>query len=261
MTGSLASAYSSQEANAAITQQYAGTCSVDCSNSISGVQIDVIDSIVGGGINLTQACSVDANCLYQTNQSSLADVLFKAANSASAAGGLLPGLAGSETASYQNINENILQSVTQQCGLTSSNDITNVDVYAQSSTIGGGINITQSGSATGSCTFDTIMNATELATATADNCSAAGKMAKKSCGGKGGGIGSILLYGGIAIAAFVGIMLLYKAFKKKVPDAAAAAAAAGTTDKGTPRAKGTSGSQPSPTSTAIAGAVKALAEA
>ena len=259
MTGSLASAYSSQEASATITQQYAGTCSVDCSNSISGVQIDVIDSIIGGGINLTQACSVDANCLYQTNQSSLTDVLFKAANSASAAGGLLPGLAGSNTASYQNINENILQSVTQQCGLTSSNDISNVDVYAQSSTIGGGINITQAGSATGSCTFDTIMNATELATATADNCSAAGKMAKKSCGGKGGGIGSILLYGGIAIAAFVGIMLLYKAFAKKAPDAAAAASVAG---KGVPSVKGSAtGTTASPASTAIAGAVKALAEA
>lgn len=61
------------------------------------------------------------------------------------------------------------------------------------------------------------MSATDMATGTADNCSASGKMAKKTCGGKGGTIGSTLVYIGIGLVMFVGVMMLYRAFKGTPP--------------------------------------------
>lgn len=217
MTGNWSSAFSSQQANAAITQNYAGSCDVQCNNTINGINISIIDSILSGGINLTQSCAVNAQCLYETSQSSLSDVMFKASNSGTAAGGILPGISVSRTGSYQDINESILDSVSQTCSLGSYNSISNVNVNAQSSTIGGGINFTQQGSTQGECTFNTIMNATNMATGTSDNCSASGKMAKKTCGGKGGGIGSVLIYVGIGLVLFVGAMMLYRAFKGTPP--------------------------------------------
>lgn len=217
MTGSFSSAFSFQQANASITQQYAGSCNVNCNNTIDNINISLIDTLLSGGINFTQQCSADANCLFQTTQNSLTDVLFKAQNSSTAAGGVLPGISVSETGTYQNINENILNSVSQTCSVGSYNDISNVDIFAQSSTIGGGINFSQQGSTQGSCTFNTIMTATDMATGTADNCSASGKMAKKTCGGKGGTIGSTLVYIGIGLVMFVGVMMLYRAFRGTPP--------------------------------------------
>jgi hypothetical protein len=210
MVGAKSTSYSSQVANAKITQQYAGSCDVSCNNTISGVTIDLINSILTGGINFSQACTANANCLFETNQNSITDVVFKATNSASAAGGIIPGISISETGSYQNINESILQSVSQSCAISSANDISNVSIFAESSDIGGGINFTQVGNTQADCTFDTLMSATAYATGTADNCSASGKKEKKQCGGKSGSIGTYLLYGGIALVAFVGIMVVIK---------------------------------------------------
>lgn len=190
---------------------------MNCNNTIDNINISLIDTLLSGGINFTQQCSADANCLFQTTQNSLTDVLFKAQNSSTAAGGVLPGISVSETGTYQNINENILNSVSQTCSVGSYNDISNVDIFAQSSTIGGGINFSQQGSTQGSCTFNTIMTATDMATGTADNCSASGKMAKKTCGGKGGTIGSTLVYIGIGLVMFVGVMMLYRAFRGTPP--------------------------------------------
>lgn len=192
---------------------------MSCNNTIDNVNISLIDTLLSGGINFTQQCSADANCLFQTTQNSLTDVLFKAQNSSTAAGGVLPGISVSETGTYQNINENIVNSVSQTCSVGSYNDISNVNIFAQSSTIGGGINFSQQGTTQGSCTFNTIMSATDMATGTADNCSASGKMAKKTCGGKGGTIGSTLVYIGIGLVMFVGVMMLYRAFKGTPPKA------------------------------------------
>lgn len=240
MTGNWSSAFSSQQANAAITQNYAGSCDVQCNNTINGINISIIDSILSGGINLTQSCAVNAQCLYETSQNSLSDVMFKAANAGTAAGGILPGISVSRTGSYQDINESILDSVTQTCSLGSYNSISNVNVNAQSSTIGGGINFTQQGSTQGECTFNTIMNATNMATGTADNCSASGKMAKKTCGGKGGGIGSVLIYVGVGLVLFVGAMMLYRAFKGTPPTAP-------------PTVPTKTGAKPAPTSPQVSG--------
>lgn len=236
MTGSFSKSTSFQQDNAQITQQYAGTCNVSCDNTITGVNIDLIDSILSGGINITQECSVDAQCLFNITQNSLADTLFKASNSSSAAGGILPGVSVSVNSSYQDISESILQSIQETCNINSSNDISNVSVYAQSSTIGGGVNITQQNSTNGSCTFNTLMTATEMATGTSDNCSASGKMAKKSCAGKGGGVSSILVYGGVAVLLFIGVMMIYKAFRNSSTPGGTPGSPGGGTSSGTPSA-------------------------
>jgi len=255
MTGNLSSATSVQQASANITQQYAGTCNVQCNNTISNVNFDFIDSVISGGINLSQQCTVNANCLYQTTQNSLADVLFKAQNSSSAAGGVLPGISVSKTSTYQDINENILNSVSQSCSLGSYNDIDNVNIFAQSSVIGGGINFSQTGATEGACTFNTLMSATDMATGTSDNCSASGKSAKKSCGGKGSGIGTILLYAGIGLIAFVGIMMLYKAFRGPPAPGTGVGATTGTAGRVATAAAAASSTTAASTSASAAAAI------
>jgi cell division septation protein DedD len=63
------------------------------------------------------------------------------------------------------------------------------------------------------------MSATAQATAMADNCAASGKSAKKkSCSGKGGGLGSLILYGIIGIVLFTGVMMVIKYMKGDLPD-------------------------------------------
>jgi hypothetical protein len=196
---------SSQTAAANISQQYAGTCDIICDNSISNVNMDFIDSVVTGGVNLTQSCTVNAPCLFNVMQNASADVIFKATNTAGSAGGILPQISwnNSNTSSYQNISENISQGISQQCDLSSVNSLNGVNVYAQNSTIGGGINITQTGDTAGSCTLNAGMSAAEIASGTADNCSTAGKKAKKGCGGKGGGSTASMVIGVIIVVVLV----------------------------------------------------------
>lgn len=205
---------SSQTAAANISQQYAGTCDIICDNSISNVNMDFIDSIVTGGVNLTQSCTVNAPCLFNVMQNASADVIFKATNTAGSASGILPQISwnNSNTSSYQNISENISQGISQQCNLSSVNSLNGVNVYAQNSTIGGGINITQTGDTAGSCTLNAGMSAAEIASGTSDNCSTSGKKAKKECGGKGGGGSTASMVVGVIIVVVL-VMVVTRALR------------------------------------------------
>ena len=209
-----ASSSSAQIANANITQQYSGTCKIKCNNEINGADIQTINSKVGD-IRVTQTCTVNGQCLMDSSSSALADVVFKAVNSAASS---LGDLGGSDTKSYQEINENIQQYVSQKCDVGSSNSMNNISIFASGSYIPGGIEIKQEGDAHGGCALSNVMKATAKATGISDNCAAAGKSAKKKgCSGKSGGIGTLILYGIIAVVLFVGIMMVVK-YMKGMPD-------------------------------------------
>lgn len=203
-----------QIANTDIIQTYAGSCDISCNNIIENTSIDTISS-QAGGILVKQTCAVNAQCTFNSAQSSLADTLFKV-NQAGTSAPFPGGISSSSNNSYQEINQYINNNVSQQCKITSVNKIDNMQIYTVNSNMTGPIVIDQSGSATGSCALSATMKATGIASGTTDQCSASGKKGKKACG-KGKSIGSILLYGGIALILFVVGITVYKYFFGSLP--------------------------------------------
>lgn len=203
---------STQVANANISNQYAGSCDITCNNTMDNVSIALINSQVGGDVDVTQSCSVNGQCMFDTTQNATTDVIFKAANSANAASAI--GTLSrdySYNKSYQEINQNVQNSISQECNLQSSNDMDNVTIFAANSQIGGSVVVDQSGNVTGGCTLQAAMTANALASGTANNCAAAGKKAIKACSGKGGfSIMQLLLYVAAAIVIFIVVMIVMR---------------------------------------------------
>lgn len=200
-----------QEDNARLTQNFGGTCSVLCSNDLSDASIAIINSSVGGNVEVTQACSANAQCAFSVTQSSLADAILKAQNSSGAALRYLSiGVTTSDINSPQSISQAISQSVTESCSLTSSNQMNDISIFAANSQIGGDVVIGQVGNVQGGCALQTTMNAQALAQASNNSCAQTGS--KKSCGGKGGkgSIGKYVLYGIGAIVLFMVVMLVVR---------------------------------------------------
>lgn len=209
---SSSSATSSQIANANIMQKYSGQCNLTCDNKLSGVDIALINSNNQGGINITQSCSVNGQCVMNNQQNALTDVIFKASNSAAA--GDIVGVLGADfstVGSYQDINQNIQQSVSQNCNISSINDMKNISIFAENSSLSGGIDINQTGSNTGGCVLKNIMSATERASGEVNNCSSSGKKAVKACGGKGNFSWlDILMIVGVCILIFFTVVVIYR---------------------------------------------------
>lgn len=198
MGGSVSKSSSQQLYNGLIAQQYTGTCDVECSNNIDGASVVLIDSNVRGGLNFTQTCNANSQCMVASTMDAVSDVLFTAANSSNAkSSGLLQIIPSvSSTSSLQSIQSDINDQVNTTCDTTSANSINNVKIVAVNSGVSGGINVGQSGSANGNCQLNNSMTASSYATGTANNCSTSGgkKKKKKGCSGKNskGSKGSIL---------------------------------------------------------------------
>ena len=180
MGASSSTAKSEQQAEATIAQQFSGSCNVTCTNIQSNTSIDLINSIIGGDINLTQSCSVDANCSISSSSDAVTDIMFKADNSTNAkdAGPFSSDTADSE--SRQNMKQKVLQKTTETCEMSSLNEMRDVSILAVNSQIAGSININQSGSTKGSCQLQNNMSAAATATAMASNTAKSGKDKKKS---------------------------------------------------------------------------------
>ena len=207
---------SEQEAQANLTQTYQGSCDITCDNIISGAHIAVINSDIGGNISLTQSCSVNGQCLFTDTMDATADVSFAATNSTNAKNAAPPLSVGSanvdtaESDSRQDINENITQAVTQNCNMTSSNDMNDITILAVNSTIGGGIELGQTNKTTANCVLDATLSAATMASATAENAAQSGKDKK------GGSIGSILVIVGVVVLLVVlGFAAKYMGKKKE----------------------------------------------
>lgn len=211
--------------NDAITQQFSGTCDFECSNTISNINVDIVNSQVWGGVNIENACSVDGTCTISSSTNALTDILLKANQStnASTTAGIFNVDISSNSYSSQ-VNQDINQSVSEQCKVQSVNDINNVDVFAINSQINGGINIGNTGKVVGNCALSNIMTAMESASQTIDQVSASGKKAGKctSCSG----VEIIGIYIGIGLAVIVGLVVIAY-FGKKYYDSRKAGAATG----------------------------------
>src|ERR1043166_1938856 len=190
MGGASSSSSSSiQSAEAYISQNLSQSCNITCQNIASGISIDIINSVIGGSVNLTQSCQVDANCMISGSSDAASDVLFKARNSTNAkdTGGLFSGnlfnFDQATSISRQDIKQKIIQNTTSTCKLASLNQLNDVTILAANSNIGGSINIGQTGSVQGSCQLSNNLSASATATALASNTAQSGKDKKAQKGG------------------------------------------------------------------------------
>lgn len=204
--------FSQQNANANLAQQYSGSCSVECNNKISDVDISFINSNIGGNLEISQTCSANGQCMFNNTMDAVSDVLYKASNSANAgnAAGLIPNFNqdDAQNYSYQKIQQSVNQYISQKCNVSSANSMDNVQIFAANSNIGGNVVIGQQGEATGNCQLDSSMTASAYASGTIDNCAMTGKKVgmKKCSAGKGGmSIASIV---GVVVAFIVVIMVI-----------------------------------------------------
>lgn len=204
--GSSSVSESTQTAEAFLAQQFYGSCNITCTNIAKDVNIDLIDTIVGGSINLTQNCSVNSVCMISNSSDASSDILFKAKNSTNAkdVGGLFSGslfnFDSATSMSRQDIKQKIVQNTTETCKLASLNQMNDINILAANSVIGGSINIGQSGSTQGTCQLSNNMSAAATATAMASNTATSGKDKK---GELGGTLGIILVFAGIIAIVFI----------------------------------------------------------
>jgi hypothetical protein len=195
-----------QTASAFITQQFAGTCDVQCVNKMSDVTMTFINSNVDG-VKLQQTCASNVNCIIGSSQNATADVLFKAAQSANAANAskwFSINLDSTKITSVQDIRENISQSTNQQCNVSSINEMNDVSILAVNSNIGGGgIALDQQGSASGNCQLTNNTTAAAIASGDTTNEGKSGKGANKDKTGKMRTITNIAIIAGIVFIIYI----------------------------------------------------------
>lgn len=205
---SLSQNTSEQLASSNVMQNFTGTCDITCKNISSGTTIDINNSTIRGGIHFDQTCSASGQCLYSVAQNAAVDTLFFAKNSAQAsnAGSWLDGFFNSDVStndSYQNIRQNINQAVKETCKIESLNDVERLTILATNSDISGGIDISQSGSATGTCALQANMVGAAQATGNVQNEAQSGKKVGKK-GSKGM---LILIILGVLALIIVGVIV------------------------------------------------------
>lgn len=187
MGGASSTVYSGQDAQLYLTQQFSGSCNVQCSNIMSGVSVDLINTTVTGGIRISQSCSTNAQCLISSNMDAIADVVLKAKNAGSAEStsawlGQI-GKSKVDVESRQSIKESLVQQSNQKCNISSVNQMNDVSIYAENSSISGGIEIDQTGNVEGSCSLNASFSEAASALGESDNSGMAGKKANKKMGG------------------------------------------------------------------------------
>ena len=234
MGSSTSKVSSEQSAQAYLTQQFSSSCDVSCSNAINNATFDFINSTLTGGLKLSQTCSANANCLSNNNMDATANVMLKAGNSSNAknASNVFTGSIGnidkSEINSASSIKEAINQSANETCNISSLNEMNNISVLAVNSDISGGIEIDQSGSATGSCQLNNTMTAAAYATGLAQNAAQSGKDKKGQKFGDKSGKARMWMYVILAAVVIIIVFIVAKVISggsaKKKKDAEADAA-------------------------------------
>lgn len=231
MGASWSTVSSSQISDSDITQQYSGTCNFDCDNTIQEVDITLIKTQTEG-IDISQVCFIDSNCLMNVNQGATSDVFLKAKNSANAKsaasiGGadLGPLVAGGGTplnfditdiTSYQDMRQMVNNTVSQRCKMSSTNSMRDINIFAEDAEIKGPIEISQSGDIQGSCNLSATMRANTLATGALTNTATSGKDKKGGkLGGKKGKLGRIMTYVGIGMVILVIFAVIAKVMSSK----------------------------------------------
>jgi len=216
MGSSHSKAISEQNAEIQIAQIYKGTCDVTCQNIQSDISVDLINSVVGGGIIFDQSCSTNANCIFGNTMDATSDVLFKATNSSNAKNAWSGWTAdpfnfdNAESKSRQNIREAITESVSEQCKLSSYNQMNDINIFSANSQIGGGIEFNQTSNTSGKCVLDNNMSAAAYATGMAQNTATSGKDKKGQKLGDKSSLFRLFTYIGIGLVILIVTIIVAK---------------------------------------------------
>lgn len=212
---------SEQSAYGSILQQYSGTCNIDCSNRISDLDITLIKSQVGT-VDISQTCAVDATCTFNTTTNAVSDILFKSKNSTNAndAASGIGDISGvsintADIQSREDITSIINQGIIQNCKMTSTNDINDVQVLSIDSNINNGIYINQNSNIAGNCVMNALMDATLKASGIMDNTASSGKDKKGSIFGTPIVEVIIIIMIVLVIIGIIGIGIYYYIQKRK----------------------------------------------
>ncbi|SRR5260221_2816306 len=195
-----------QNINASIVQQYSGSCDINCMNSITNLNIDILNSVVGD-ITVSQACTLDAVCILNNNMGAVIDSMLSSKNSSDAkntASFFSINYNESDVYNEQDISSKIQQIISQKCQIESYNSMNNILLFADNSSINN-IMFSQKGNVVGSCTLKNMITANAYASGTSQNDSTSGKEKKKSKQNKY----TYLLYIGIGLivsAVILGII-------------------------------------------------------
>lgn len=165
-----------QTTSQTINQQYSGVCNLSCQNVMNNDDISIINSNVGD-ITISQTCSVSAPCMINGLLQASSDAVQSSTNSASALPDTFPWQAASEHStalSVQTINQQMNQSISEKCNISSVNQMSNVSLVVVGSSTGN-IDIAQQGSVAGQCQLAYSMGAAAMATQTAQNTATSGK--------------------------------------------------------------------------------------
>lgn len=204
---SYSTAQSTAQVDQSTVQQFAGVCDFKCDNSISGVNVDLVNTYLQGGLKITQQCSTDATCSVSTNINALSDIVAKANTSTNAKDtGIFSGIADvANSSSKVKINNYLSQQVYDECKVSSVNDARNIQIFAANSTITGGIEIGQVGQTKGNCAFNTIMSAVQTSTGTATASAVSGKDKKGEKCGSCSGAQMVITYIVIGIVVLISL--------------------------------------------------------
>lgn len=197
--------------NETISQQFAGVCDFQCQNSLQNVNIDIINTRLSGGIDISQVCSVDGTCSIDSSMEGTTNIIAKGSastNAKNASSILGIDFDDAESISKIDLNSLIEQRVFEKCAVSSVNEARNINIFAANSNITGGIGISQKGNVKGDCAFTNAMVALENATATSSATATSGKDKKGQKCGSCSGAEVAFTYIGLGILAIVALVIL-----------------------------------------------------
>ena len=220
-----------QEANSEVAQTFTGICDIQCVTITSNVSVIIIDSNIEGGITINNECSLDSTCainssMSATNEANLEFFGQQSGSDLGAAGVFTYTAIGVTTNSIYNeqkMNLVTTQSVYQECNLIASASLTDINIYAQNSSITGGISIANSASNSGACTLESALTANAVASGLVQT-KQVGQTTKAGKKGDGKNKGALWTWigviAGVMILAYL-IIAVVKSSKSKPTDPSA----------------------------------------
>ena len=220
-----------QEANSEVAQKFTGICDIQCVSVTTNVSLIIVDSNIEGGITINNECSLDATCainssMSATNEANLEFFGQQQGQNLAEVGTFTYtaiGVTANSVYNEQKMNLVTTQSVYQECDLGASASLSDINIYAQNSSITGGISIANSASNSGACTLEAALTADNVASGLVQT-KQTGQTTKAGKKGDGKNKGALWTWigaiAGVLILAYI-IIAVVKSSKTPPPDPSA----------------------------------------
>lgn len=135
-------------------------CLTNVVNGIQNVSQEFTDVKIEGDVNFAQSATVDVNCVFENNLTSIAELVLDAYSSNEADSDKQRGLVGflnlynfeiTDSTTVQDVELQIRQVMESTCQTTIDNNMSNIKQSWLRVDVGGSLNYTQNADASGSC--------------------------------------------------------------------------------------------------------------